>query len=207
MKQSVKTSVNLCLQVVAHARDTLGAHVEKVHLNRMKYGFEMWTVKMSTGESIPFCTRMGDGKPVNPFWELLLWILQQPRHTLMAIVLGIGEKVPFPESDIVKFRSMCEQLKDDFRQLLGDDGVFLFPTFPVPAPYHNQPVLAPFDAVYTAVFNVLGLPVTHVPMGLNEEGVPIGIQVVGNFYNDHLTISVAEELEKAFGGWVAPFSA
>jgi fatty acid amide hydrolase 2 len=31
--------------------------------------------------------------------------------------------------------------------------------------------------MYTMVFNVLGLPSTHVPLGLNKDGIPIGIQV------------------------------
>lgn len=39
-------------------------------------------------------------------------------------------------------------------------------------------------------------------MGLNSEGLPIGIQVVGNINQDRLTLAVALELEKAFGGWV-----
>lgn len=29
-------------------------------------------------------------------------------------------------------------------------------------------------------------------------------QVVGNLHNDHLTLAVAAELERAFGGWVSP---
>ena len=165
----------------------------------------MWMIKMSTGGNTPFCTLMGDGQPVNPFWEMLLWIAQRPNHTLPAIGLGMGEKFPMAESDVVKLRASCEKLKEDFRQLLGDDGVFLYPTYPVPAPYHNQPLVYLLNFAYTGVFNVLGLPSTAVPMGLSKEGVPIGIQVVGNFYNDHLTIAVAEELEKTFGGWVPPF--
>ena len=161
---------------------------------------------MATGDTVPFCTLMGNGKPINPFWELALWIARQPRHTLPAIGLGIGEKIPIAQSDIVKLRSMCDQLKEDFQQLLGEDGVFLYPTYPIPAPYHNQPLSMILNFSYTAAFNVLGLPVTSVPMGLSKEGVPIGLQVVGNFYNDHLTIAVAEELERAFGGWVPPFA-
>jgi Asp-tRNA(Asn)/Glu-tRNA(Gln) amidotransferase A subunit family amidase len=31
--------------------------------------------------------------------------------------------------------------------------------------------------MYAMVINVLGLPSTHVPLGLNKEGMPIGIQV------------------------------
>jgi len=42
-------------------------------------------------------------------------------------------------------------------------------------------------------------------MGLSKaEGVPLGIQVAAGDRNDKLTVAVAIELEKAFGGWVPP---
>jgi len=46
--------------------------------------------------------------------------------------------------------------------------------------------------------------VTQVPLGLNREGLPLGVQVAGPHGRDHLTIAVALELEKEFGGWVPP---
>ncbi|XP_047393967.1 fatty-acid amide hydrolase 2 isoform X3 [Sciurus carolinensis] len=63
-------------------------------------------------------------------------------------------------------------------------------------------------SVYTipsiGVFNALGLPVTQCPLGLNAKGLPLGIQVVAGPFNDHLTLAVAQYLEKSFGGWVCP---
>jgi fatty acid amide hydrolase 2 len=47
----------------------------------------------------------------------------------------------------------------------------------------------------------LELPVTQVPIGVGENGMPLGVQVVAAHGNDHLTIAVALELEKKFGGW------
>lgn len=29
-----------------------------------------------------------------------------------------------------------------------------------------------------AIFNIFGFPAVHVPMGLNSEGMPIGVQVI-----------------------------
>jgi fatty acid amide hydrolase 2 len=55
-----------------------------------------------------------------------------------------------------------------------------------------------------AVFNLLGLPVTQVPLGLNAAGVPLGVQVVAGMDDDHVSIAVAMELERRFGGWVPP---
>jgi len=53
-------------------------------------------------------------------------------------------------------------------------------------------------------FNIIGFPAVHVPMGLNREGMPIGVQVIAAPYQDRLCLAVAKELEMAFGGWVPP---
>lgn len=54
------------------------------------------------------------------------------------------------------------------------------------------------------LFNVLGFPATHVPMGLDRRGLPVGFQVVAAPYMDKLCLQVAAEMEAAFGGWVQP---
>jgi fatty acid amide hydrolase 2 len=48
--------------------------------------------------------------------------------------------------------------------------------------------------------------VTEVPLGLDGEGLPLGVQVAAPPGNDHKTIAVALELERAFGGWVPPLA-
>lgn len=65
----------------------------------------------------------------------------------------------------------------------------------------------PADFSYTAIFNVLGVPVTQVPLGLGSDGLPLGVQVVGGMFNDLLTIEVAKECEAALGGWIPPCAA
>lgn len=54
------------------------------------------------------------------------------------------------------------------------------------------------------IFNILGLPVTQCPLGLNQHGLPLGVQVVAGRFQDHLTLAVARHLERAFGGWKEP---
>jgi fatty acid amide hydrolase 2 len=54
------------------------------------------------------------------------------------------------------------------------------------------------------VFNLAGTPVTQVPLGVGERGLPLGVQVVAGPGRDHVSIAVARELERAFGGWVPP---
>ncbi|CAL1290288.1 unnamed protein product [Larinioides sclopetarius] len=102
------------------------------------------------------------------------------------------------------YQHMLEEWTTEFDKLLDENTVLLMPTSPVIAPYHSETVFAFFSTCYTAIFNVLGLPATHCPMGFNKEGLPYGIQIVGRANNDALTIACAVELEKALGGWKSP---
>jgi amidase len=57
-----------------------------------------------------------------------------------------------------------------------------------------------FQAMMPAVLaNVLGLPAVTVPMGFSEEGLPIGVQMVGRPYDDELLLELAVRLEERAG--------
>ena len=87
---------------------------------------------------------------------------------------------------------------------MGQDGVLIYPTHPVPAPYHGQSVLRPCNLSYTAVFNILGFPATQVPLGLNSRGLPLGVQLVSGKGMDRNSLAVAVLVDKIMGGWRPP---
>lgn len=67
--------------------------------------------------------------------------------------------------------------------VLGDNGVFLYPTFTGPAYLHNQIFFKFFNTFYCTAFNIAEIPATACPLGLNSRGLPIGIQVSSVPYN------------------------
>jgi fatty acid amide hydrolase 2 len=95
-------------------------------------------------------------------------------------------------------------LRAELVEALGEDGVMLYPVYPETAPKHGWPLVPPTRWAYPAILNVLEMPATAVPLGLDARGLPRGIQVAAAHGKDHLTIAVATELERAFGGWVPP---
>lgn len=48
------------------------------------------------------------------------------------------------------------------------------------------------------------LPATIAPMGLTKAGLPLGVQIAGPIHGDRTTIAVAEMLERAWRGFIAP---
>ncbi|KAJ8315772.1 hypothetical protein KUTeg_007922 [Tegillarca granosa] len=193
-------------QVITHLEEQLGIKVETVNIGKMKFSLEMWSAKMSTAGGTSFCEYMADRKgSVNAVAEYFKWLVGMSNHTLPAIGLGIVENLTsLTERSNNIFLNMLERLSEDMGNLLGDNGVLLYPTHPKIAPYHNEPILYPFNFAYTGIFNALGLPVTQCPLGLSSSGLPLGMQLVTNMNNDIFTITLARELEKKFGGWVPP---
>lgn len=67
---------------------------------------------------------------------------------------------------------------------------------------HERPY---FEQVFWAGLSSASyLPSTVIPTGLNSEGLPIGVQIIGPEYGDLVTIGVAEGLEREGFAFTAP---
>jgi fatty acid amide hydrolase 2 len=163
--------------------------------------FEIWSSMMQAVEPEPFAVQLGEGKRISVALELLKCCFGRSVHTFPALVLAGIESFPMNHARFVK---MGEALRAQIIEDLGPNGVLLMPPYTRAAPRHNLPLTTPFDFAYCGIFNVLGLPVTQVPLGLNKHGLPLGVQVVSIPGNDAVTIAVAQALEKQFGGWALP---
>jgi fatty acid amide hydrolase 2 len=184
-----------------------GATVRRLEIDGLDRSFEIWSAMLGTAGKTSFAELLGNGPRVSAARELLKWTVRRSPHTLPALILAAletGAKHDRLKGRVAEAIELGRNLRRAVTDLIGPRGVMLYPSYPRPAPLHYVPMLRPFDFVYTGIFNVLELPSTQVPMGLNARGLPLGVQVAGIHGNDHLTIAVAMELERAFGGWVPP---
>ncbi len=49
--------------------------------------------------------------------------------------------------------------------------------------------------LYSAVYNLVGLPAASVPRGLSSQGLPIGLQIVGSWRVDERVLSIGAAAE------------
>ncbi|KZC04565.1 Fatty-acid amide hydrolase 2 [Dufourea novaeangliae] len=179
----------------------------KLSINKLKKSIALWMANMSCKNEKDFTYELSNRKGhINLWWEFLKWAMFMSNHTLIALITAMFEKYSVKHGS-EKHTKLIQESRDlyrEFQDILGEDGVFLYPTHPTAAPLHHEPLIKPFNFSYTAIINVLGLPATACPLGLNSQGLPIGIQIVGGLHQDRLTITVAEVLERRFGGWVSP---
>nr|XP_042912734.1 fatty-acid amide hydrolase 2-like [Parasteatoda tepidariorum] len=195
--------VNAIHKVTSHFRNAYKIVPKKLELPILKYMYLMWASAISNCKAPTFSDELAERKGLMHFkMKFLQWLIGQSRFTFPAIVLGMLESTVLEQSG--NYLRMLKDLRRELTELLGDDGILLFPPHPTCAPHHNEPLFKPFNFAYTGLFNVLGFPVTQCPLGLGRENLRIGVQIVVKPFNDRLSLAVAVELEKVFGGWISP---
>ena len=110
----------------------------------------------------------------------------------------------------VRLRSF---LVRDFQQLFDAVDLFVAPATGIPAPPMgvskvevNGVTVSAREAIarFTRPFNLAGLPVLALPSGMSEEeGLPVGVQLVAAWWNEALLLRVGRVLEGTLP-WPAP---
>jgi amidase len=60
------------------------------------------------------------------------------------------------------------------------------------------------NGAHCCAIGVLGAPVVSIPAGLDEDGMPIGFQLVGRRWREMELLDAAADVERALGGFRAP---
>ncbi|HTN90698.1 MAG TPA: amidase family protein, partial [Sorangium sp.] len=182
-----------------------GATVRVARVDLLARALDIWTAMLGVAGGATFRSMLGDGRPISLPRELARWSLRRSAHTLPALGLTLLEDLGrlFP-ARVARGLELGAALRAELVSRIGERGVMLYPSYPSAAPRHYGPLLPPFQWTYTAVLNVMEMPATQVPLGLDGEGLPLGVQVAAIHGNDHVTIAVAQHLERSFGGWIPP---
>jgi Asp-tRNA(Asn)/Glu-tRNA(Gln) amidotransferase A subunit family amidase len=193
----------------AGALAAAGADVRRVSLRSMRRALDYYLTAMQAGSEKRFREMLLEeaGETALLPARQAMWgaVRRRGPHTMPTALLMATEALAArtPQSQTKKALAAGSALAREVEDVIGD-GILLHQPHPRVAPKHGRTVGRPWVLVPTAVFNLLGLPATQVPLGLNRDGIPLGVQVVAGMDRDHVGIAVALELERVFGGWVPP---
>lgn len=185
-----------------------GARVRKTRFHSFKQSFQIYGAMLEELAETSVRELLGDGRPFSPAREWARWAVGRSPHTFPLLMLALQDGLP-PAllRPIKKFAEVGRALRSRLAEFLGSSGVILYPSFTSAAPRHNTTLRRPLGLFYAGIFNVLEFAVTQVPLGLNDQGLPLGVQVAAAPGNDHVTIAAALALERRLGGWVPPWTA
>jgi fatty acid amide hydrolase 2 len=191
----------------ADALRRLGARTEQVSLKQLRRALEIYLAVLGDGASVSLGELLtGAGVELHGSRHWVDAARGRGDHTLPVLITTALERLNrhMPDTRIRRAVEAARALREEMKGILGGDGILLHPPHPRVAPRHGATVGRAWVLTPAAVFNLLGLPVTEVPLGLNSKGLPLGVQVAADDGNDHLTIAAALALERRFGGWSPP---
>ena len=91
----------------------------------------------------------------------------------------------------------------DFTDAFAGVDALLAPTAPSAAfaigENMDDPVQMYLNDVFTVPASMAGVPAMSVPAGLDAQGLPLGLQVIGRHFDEETVLAVAAELERAAG--------
>lgn len=204
-RDSIDAELRIAQHNAAYALARSGARVEMQHLPHLRRAGEIYPGMMLDAGGMPAETALGNGESIPLARELGRALVGTSSHMLPVLLLAVFWRLGrLARKRIARYAAMGQELQAQLRDLLGDDGVLLFPSARSTPPRQGKELAALRNFSFTGLFNVLEMPVTQVPLGIGSRGLPLGVQVAGAHGNDHLTIAAAMELERLFGGWTPP---
>jgi len=188
----------------------LGAHIIDVDLNKISYSIPMYYI-LSTAEAstnlarfdgVRYGKRSEDAHVIDEVYDLSrkegFGKEVQRRIMLGTFVLSSG----YQDAYYKKAQKVRTMLIREFREAFAKCDIVAIPTTPgsaftinsIPDPLHMY-----FQDLYTVCANLAGLPAISLPICLDTDNLPHGIQLLGPQLADGRVLHFAHQFEKARG--------
>ncbi len=100
----------------------------------------------------------------------------------------------------LKAQKLRRLIAEDFRQAFETCDVILGPTSPTTAfkigEKSDDPVAMYLSDIYTISVNLAGLPGMSIPAGFDPKGLPVGLQLIGRYFNEAQLLNVAHHYQR-----------
>lgn len=102
----------------------------------------------------------------------------------------------------LKAQKVRRLIRQDFIEAFKKCDVILTPTAPTAAfaigdkSMNQDPITMWLNDIFTVSVSLAGLPAMSLPIGLNKDGLPLGMQIVGQAFDEERVFAAASALEK-----------
>jgi len=195
----VTPETRAAVRTAAEGLRSAGFQVERFHPEGLEEARQLWhQLFIVAGGMLLRRTFKGRESDLSPILKQFLeWSAAEPALTGEALLQVWIER---------------DRLRARFLKQMQQHQILLCPAAAIPAFRHGERswqvdgrTVRYLDAwSYTEFFNLLGNPAAVVPVGHSSEGLPIGVQIVGQPWEEEQVLSVAAALEKECGAWKIP---
>jgi len=185
----------------------LGYEIEEVGLSMMQYSLAMYYIivpaelssNLARYDGVRYGHRAAEVKTLAELYGRSRnegFMTENKRRIMIgSFVLSSG----FFDAYYMQAQKARTLLINEFKKLFTEYDALLMPTAPTPAfklgENTNDPIKMYLADIMTVPASLAGLPAISVPAGSNEEGLPIGVQLIGDYQSDGNLLKLAAQVE------------
>lgn len=205
VKNSVRKAVN--------DLETMGAHMVEINLPHTEYAVSVYYIIAPAEASSNLARYDGIryGFRADERDDLLEMYLKTRTEgfgpeVVRRIMLGTyALSVGYYEDYYEKASRVRSLIVDDFMRAFQRCDIILTPVTPTPAFRLGEKIDDPLTMYLTDMFtisaNLAGIPAIALPYGISRKGLPIGIQIMGKYFDEQNILKVAFALEQEMHPW------
>lgn len=205
LNEDVKKVINQALNTLV----SLGAKLVNIDLKYMKYSISTYYIISSAEASSNLSrydgVRYGYRAESDNIEEMYVKTRSEGFGNEVKRRIMIGSYVlssGFYDAYFKKASQVRRLIKDDFQNAFKDVDVIITPTTPTTAfkkgEKSSKPIEMYLSDIYTVSVSLAGLPAMSVPAGF-VDGLPVGIQLIGNYLKEDLLLNIGNIYEKERG--------
>jgi len=189
---------------------TLGAEIVDIELPHAKYGIAVYYIiataeassNLARYDGVRYGFRAEEADQLRKMYfktrEEGFGAEVKRRIMLGTYVLSSG----YYDAYYSKAQKVRTLVKQDYASAFSKCDAILTPTSPSVAfkigEKSDDPLAMYLNDIYTVSANLAGVPGISVPCGLSEGGLPIGTQLIGNYWSEASLLNFAHTYESAF---------
>lgn len=187
-----------------------GAEIVDVSLPHTKYALPTYYIvapaecssNLARYDGVRYCNRV-DGEGLNGMYEntRAAGFGEEVRRRILigTYVLSAG----YYDAYYLKAQKVRTCIANDFKKAYENCDVLLTPTAPSTAfaigENSEDPLQMYLNDIFTVPASLAGMPGISVPAGLGQDGLPLGLQLLGRPFDEGTLLNVASVVEKASG--------
>ena len=114
----------------------------------------------------------------------------------------LGFAAAFDDDAVTQGRAVLDAAANRLHAVLLDAEAILMPTTPEAAFAHGDAPITQAD--FTGLANFAGLPALSIPAGWTDDGLPVGVQIVGRAGAEAALLDLGARLDKALNAYRPP---
>ncbi len=201
--EGLDTEVRARVEAAISRLAARGAEIVEVHLPHTKYAIAVYYLiataeaasNLSRYDGVRYGFRAEDARTLSEMYRRTrdegFGAEVKRRIMLGTFALSAGYYDAYYE----KAQRVRAMLCDDFAAAFKKCDVIATPTAPTAAfrlgAKSGDPLAMYLSDIYTVTMNLTGVPAVSVPCGISSDGLPIGLQLIGNHFDEARLLNVA----------------